>query len=348
MNRSSKLTAPEHTALFLSMRHLALLLNSGLNLSTAVTVLIAQQQRKRVKTLLSHWHDQLQSGISLHQAAQQLNDRWPSSLLGYLAVGEQTGQLPTALNYAVDEFEQAKQQRQLLIKAVRYPAIISLFAIVISIGLLVWVLPQFTTMFGQQQLPWLTQQLLILADGVKKWGYSIVAIVTVIVLGLALLRQYSAKGWQALLLRLPIFGKLLELARLQQLFLRLSLSLQVGMPALQAIQQVQRASYWQRCHQQLAHIHHLISEGTCWTDAFTIISHQYPLANAYIVTGEQSGLLDKMLQSLAADLQRQLQARTNAWLNNVEPLLMLVLGGIIGTLLLAMYLPIFTLGQQLN
>lgn len=174
------------------------------------------------------------------------------------------------------------------------------------------------------------------------------AIVTVIVLGLALLRQYSAKGWQALLLRLPIFGKLLELARLQQLFLRLSLSLQVGMPALQAIQQVQRASYWQRCHQQLAHIHHLISEGTCWTDAFTIISHQYPLANAYIVTGEQSGLLDKMLQSLAADLQRQLQARTNAWLNNVEPLLMLVLGGIIGTLLLAMYLPIFTLGQQLN
>lgn len=345
---SKRLGRRQQRLLFMAFEQLAVLLRSGLPLSSALEIVQFQYKQRPVNRCLSAMQQAIASGRPMTSGLQQLSLRLPAALIGWLDLAEQSGQLADVLDNLVTEFKHSDSQQRQLRKILQYPLLVLSVAMAVTLMLLIWVLPQFTALFTEQQLPALTRYLLLAGRTLQQYGLVLLAAATVLLAALLLLRRLLPGRWQALLLRVPGLGELVRLARLQQLFLPLSLLLSAGMPAVTALQQVQRSSHWQLTKTQLQTVQQAINSGASWSLAFSQAGLQQPLLLAYLKTGEQSGLMAEMMNNLANDLRQQLQQRSEQWLSLAEPLLMLLLGGIIGTLLVAMYLPIFNLGQHLS
>lgn len=332
--------------LMMGFEHLAKLLASGLPLLSALQVTIAQSQQPLIQQTFRCFSNNVANGQPLHHPDANLPRCLPGSMIGFLTLAEQSGQFAGVIQHMVTEFKHNHQQRQQLLKAVRYPLAILAITLVIASGLLFFVLPQFTALFGQQQLPGLTRMLLSLRDSMSQYGMLLLAIICSMLCLLIALKRYSPKYWQQLARVMPLFGSLTELARLQQLFQRLSLLLSAGMNATSALTLCADSSAWVRTRQQCKTITTAIASGHSWLPAFQAAGINDALVVAYLTTGEQTGRIDTMMAELAKQLADRLTHQSQQQLGLIQPLLMLVLGGIIGTLLLAMYLPIFNLGQQ--
>ena len=325
---------------------LATLIGCGLSLHNALQVVHAQIQEPTVKRCFYSFISTVNEGLPLVHAAEQLPMKLPMALVGYLRLAEQSGQFSLVIENMVIEFNNAEQQRQQIVTAIRYPAAILLMSIVITAMLLIFVLPKFTALFSVDALPALTRSLLNLSTFLQQHGAMLLLLTGGIALLLAVLRHFFLHRWQQLLLCLPLIGPLLSQARIQQLFQRLALLLSSGMTAIEALQLCGDSSPWQLTKSNCQYLSRAIADGQSWSTALTQIQLQTPLIMAYVSTGEQTGRIDDMLSRLATQLNQQLNQQYRQRIGLIQPLLMLLLGGIIGTLLLAMYLPIFTLGQQ--
>ncbi|MGM0525279.1 MAG: type II secretion system F family protein [Pseudomonadota bacterium] len=346
--RASGFSYKQQKLLIDALQQLSVLLKSGLSLSAALAIAKSQYRQPQVLGCLTAMHQAIEHGQSMSSGLRQLPLKLPKGLTGYLDLAEQSGRLPEVLDNLSTEFFQSDQQRKQLRKALQYPLIVLFVAIVVSALLLIWVLPQFTALFVNTQLPALTRYLLAASDWLQHYGLLVLVASTGVITAIIAVKAHLPKLWQRLLLKLPIIGKLLELSRLQQIFLRLSLTLASGMPALSAIEQVKQSSYCYLTQQQLALLQHSIINGEGWCQGFEQLGINHPLIAAYLKTGEQSGLMSDMMKNLANHLEAQLRARSEQLTSLAEPLLMLLLGGIIGLLLLAMYLPIFSMGQHIT
>ncbi|AVJ55144.1 hypothetical protein C5610_01810 [Idiomarina sp. OT37-5b] len=339
-------TPSQQQQLIAAFEQLALLIDSGLPLRAALFVVHSQLSSATIQQCFATFIATVDDGLPLHKAANHLPRRLPAAMFGYLQLAEQSGQFATVLQHMVQDYQQRQQQRRLLLQAIRYPAAIFAVAIVVTVVLLVWVLPQFTALFQTQQLPMLTQALLQLSALMQQHGLTMLAVSVSTVLLFSAIRRYHPQLWQRLLLRLPIVGPLLRLARTQQLFAQLSLLLRAGMAATAALQLVAASSPWFRTRADCGAIGSAIEQGKSWSIAIAEQRLDNTLINAYLKTGEQTGRIDDMMTRLAAELGRRFAHQCAQRLGLIQPLLMLSLGGIIGTLLLAMYLPIFNIGQQ--
>lgn len=337
---------PQQRQLIDGFDQLATLVDSGLPLRSALHVVATQSRDKIIKQTFERLFITVTEGLPLHQTAHQLPRQLSVSMIGYLQLAEHSGQFVMVLNNMVAEFNVADKQRRDIIAAVRYPIAILLMSIVISIGLLVFVLPNFTALFGVNELPQLTRSLLRFSSLLQQHGSALALSVIVVIVGLLLTRRYLTMQWQQLLFCLPILGRLFRERRKQQLFQRLALLLGSGMTAVNALTLTAEVSPWLRTRYECRLLAKAIANGNSWSLALQAISSDDPLVSAYITTGEQTGRIDSMMQRLARQLHERLQQRFRLLIGLIQPLLMLLLGGIIGTLLLAMYLPIFNLGQQ--
>jgi len=331
-----------------ALQQLSVLLRSGLSLSAALSIAKSQYRQPLVLRCLTAMHQSIDRGQSMSSGLRQLPLKLPKGLTGYLDLAEHSGRLPEVLDNLAIEFFQSDQQRKQLRKALRYPLIVLFVAIAVSALLLIWVLPQFTALFADTQLPALTRYLLAGSDWLQHYGLQLLVVSGGAIAVISAIKMRLPKLWQTFLLKLPVVGKLLELSRLQQIFLRLSLTLASGMPALSAIEQVKQSSYCYLTQQQLTILQQSITNGEGWCQGFEHLGINHPLIAAYLKTGEQSGLMSDMMKNLATHLSAQLSARAEQLTSLAEPLLMLLLGGIIGLLLLAMYLPIFNMGQHIT
>ncbi|WP_404401479.1 type II secretion system F family protein [Idiomarina seosinensis] len=334
--------------LFRALQQLAILLRSGLPLNSALGIVQSQYKQGPVTDCLQAMQQAIAEGRTMSSGLRQLRWQLPAALTSWLDLAEQSGQLAKILENLVTEFQYADNQRRQLRKIIQYPLLVLAVSVAVTLILLIWVLPQFASLFTEQQLPALTRSLLSASRRVDEYGIWLVIILVISSFTLAGIRRLAPGLCQKWLLRLPGIGKLVRLARLQQLFLPLSLLLSSGMPAVTALQQVARTSPWQPTKTELNRVQLAINAGESWSAAFAQAGLRQPLLLAYLKTGEQSGLIAEMMHNLATDLAHQLQQASEQWLKLAEPLLMLILGGIIGTLLVAMYLPIFNLGQHLS
>jgi len=332
--------------LMAAFEQFCLLLESGLPMRNALQVTTAQTTDKLVRQVLIRFSQTVNQGLPLYRAAPELPAKIPVSFTGYLQLAEQSGQFVTVLNHMVDEFNHAHAQRQHIKAAVRYPLAILALSIVISVGLLVFVLPKFTALFGAGQLPLLTQKLLAFSLLLSNYGNMLLTACLLIALGAWLSRRYYRGIWQRSLLYLPVIGTLTEQARQQQMFQRLALLQRSGMAAVAAIKLCAQSSAWLKTRDDCNKLADLVADGNAWSVALDHIGLNHPLITAYISTGEQTGRIDFMMTKLAQQLSNDLRRRSQQLVGMIQPLLMLSLGGIIGVILLAMYLPIFTLGQQ--
>ncbi|GAB6263340.1 type II secretion system F family protein [Photobacterium sp. R1] len=330
------------------LRQLSLLLHASLPLSSALTLLAREQSRMAPAALLRRLGTQVASGRPLSDA---LADSLPfpdTTLCSLLTAGEQAGQLPQMLAQIATYREQSQALQRNLKQALVYPAAVCLVAAAVTTLMLAWVIPQFASLFASMgnQLPWLTRTVLALSDRFREIGLPAVTAL-VFLIGCSRLLYQRSPLWQARIhrygLRCPLLGPLWQLAAQARFTRTLGITFQAGLPLLSGLKlasatcgnRALEQAYRQASRQVSAGqpLHQALRQQACVSDRLVHM----------VMVGEETGQLDTLLLRLADQDDSALSHQLKTLTTLTEPLLILLIGALVGTLLLAMYLPVFDL-----
>lgn len=335
-----------------TIHQLATLLKAGLTLSTGLALLAEQHPSSQWQALLRTLAYDMEQGITLSTSLSQWQHVFPPLYQAMIRTGELTGKLDDC---CFELAHQQKKQQQLadkVKKALRYPIIIITMAVMVVFAMLQFVLPEFAAIYQtfNTPLPALTQWIITIAHCSSQWGWLTVALVLVAVATHHLIKQkpYWLILRQKLLLSLPVIGPMVRGQKLTQIFTVLALTQNAGIPFLQGLESVTETlanPFWS---QRLALVQQDISAGKPIWLALKNSGEFSPLCIQLVRTGEASGSLDAMLRNLAHHHGEKTLAQAENLAALLEPALLIITGLIIGTLVVAMYLPIFHLGDAMS
>jgi general secretion pathway protein F len=337
------------TDLALITRQLATLVRSGIPLEEALGTVAKQSQGHRIKSMLHSVRSRVMEGRTLAVGLGEFPGIFPELFRATVAAGEQSGHLDIVLERLADYTEKRQQLRQKIQLALLYPSLLTLVAIAVTIGLLTYVVPQVVQVFENinQQLPWLTRALIATSDFLRNYGP---ALLIIIVLGLflfnRLLRNETLRlRWHGVLHRLPLIGSLmrgLNTARFARTFSILAAS---GVPVLHAMRISSQVMTSLPMRQGVEAATEQVREGTSIARSLERGENFPPMVLQLIASGESSGKLELMLDRAAENQERELETLIAALMGIFEPLLILIMGGIVLVIVLAILLPIFELNQ---
>lgn len=329
-------------------RQLATLLQAGLTLSHSLQMLADQHPLKPWQALLQSIADELSEGCPFSEALK----RWPAVFSPLHVSMVKTGELTGKLEECCRQLAQQQKSQQLLSakvkKALRYPVIILMLAVIVVLAMVTLVLPEFAAIYRtfNTPLPKLTQMVMGMATFMQSYSVALLSGLLVPVAVAWTLRK--APRWQRILLHTPVMGALAKGQKLGQIFTVLSLTQQAGIPFLQGLESAEETvenQYWQGV---LRHVREDIEKGLPIWSSFQKTAIFTPLCIQLLRTGEMSGALDVMLKNLALHHTEQTFQQADNLAALLEPALLIVTGVIIGTLVVAMYLPIFHLGDAMS
>jgi type IV pilus assembly protein PilC len=345
--RNRKMKA-KHITTFIEQ--LAILINANIPLLIALNIIIQDTENESMKKLITNCKNSISAGQSLHATLSQQPQYFNKLLCSLINVGEQSGTLDIILNELVDYFTKIASQKHKIIKALLYPATVLGITFIVMAILLLFVIPQFKTMYSSlgASLPGYTQFIINLGDFVREqWGFILGSIIGSIICT-KLIHQRSIKLRQYLddvSLKIPIVGKILTYGIIVRLTKTIALSFKSGMPLLKAINlSINTTQNW-RYQLALQNVAKSITNGKALHSAM----EEQKLFPAKIIQlialGEETGTLDSMLEKIAAIFNEKLNNITDNLNNLLEPIIMLILGILVGGLIIGMYLPIFRLGM---
>lgn len=334
------------------LNQLATLLQAGLTLPEGLQLMAEQHPARQWQALLRHLAESLEQGETFSAALRQWPDVFPPLWQAMIRTGELTGKLDECCFRLASQQKAQHELTQKVKKALRYPLIILSLTAAVVLAMVYLVLPEFSAIYQtfNTPLPALTRGVIAAATMVQQGALPFMVCAGLV--SAALLKVRNHAGWlryrQRGLLASPIIGPLVRGQRLSQIFTVLSLTQRSGISFLQGLESVTdtvTCPYWrellQRAHQE-------ITEGTSISAALKANGEFPPLCIQLIRTGEVSGALDNMLDNLAQHHSEQTQRQADGLAAVLEPLLLVVTGVIIGVLVVAMYLPIFHLGDAMG
>lgn len=329
-------------------RQLATLLQAGLTLSHSLQMLAEQHPLKPWQALLQSIADELSEGAPFSESLK----KWPAVFsplhVSMVKTGELTGKLEACCRQLAEQQKAQQQLRAKVKKALRYPAIVLTLAVVVVLAMVTLVLPEFAAIYKtfNTPLPLLTQMVMGMAAFMQSYAPALLAALCVPLAAAWSLRQNPR--WQSMLMHTPVMGELARGQKLGHIFTVLSLTQQAGIPFLQGLESAEEtveSRYWQGI---LAGVREDIEKGHPVWSSFQKAAIFTPLCIQLLRTGEMSGTLDMMLANLARHHTEQTFQRADSLAALLEPVLLIVTGVIIGTLVVAMYLPIFHLGDAMS
>lgn len=340
------------TELALLTRQLATLVNSGLPLEEALGAVARQSGKTRLESLLLAVRGRVLEGHSLAVALEDFPRVFPELYRATVAAGEQSGHLDVVFERLADYTEARQQLRQKIGLALFYPLILTAVAVTIVIGLLAYVVPQVVQVFDSldQQLPLLTRLLIGLSEFLKtQGGWLLLGLLALgVVFALAQRQEGFRRGLHRLYLRLPLVGKLtrgLNAARFARTF---SILLASGVPVLEALRISAQVIANLPMRSAVEHTAAKVKEGGSIHGAIRDNGYFPPMTVQLIASGEASGRLEAMLERAATQQERETETLIAALLGIFEPVLILVMGGVVLIIVLAILLPIFDLNQMVQ
>jgi general secretion pathway protein F len=340
------------TDLALLTRQLATLVRSGLPLESALHAISEQTEKSRLKSMLLSVRSRVLEGHSLAEGLGDFPTVFPSVYRATVAAGEQSGHLDVVLERLAEYTENRQLIRQKTLLALFYPALLTGVSILVVIGLLAYVVPQVVQVFNNinQELPWLTRALIALSDFLRLWGLWLFFLVILLVIGLRYLLRFekSLIIFHRLLLRMPLLSRLERGTNVARFTRTLSILIDSGVPMLEALQITAQVLSNRLIRQATIEATQKVREGSSLHNALKQSGLFPPMTIYLIASGESSGHLEKMLERAAIMQERELEALIGVLLGLFEPLLILLMGGIVLTIVLAILMPIFELNQLIR
>lgn len=331
-------------------RQLATLLKAGIALLQALDILAEGCENRRMQELVKSLKQEIAGGSNLATALRKQPRHFDALYCNLIAAGEQAGALETLLERVALHLEKTQQLKARIKKAMTYPMAVLVVAGVVSTLLLVHVVPQFQTLFAGSggKLPGFTQVVIALSEFLRNAWWLLALGLGTAVAGLR--RAYRVSpGFrhrlQAGLLKAPLAGTLLKKSAVARYARTLSTTFSAGVPLVQALDSVACAVGNGPFRQAIERLRDDVSTGIQLNQSMTTSGLFPAMAIQMTVIGEESGTLDRMLEKVANHYEADVDTLVDHLTSLMEPLIMVILGGIVGALVIAMYLPVFQLGS---
>lgn len=335
------------------IRQLATLLKAGLPLAESLALLAEGHPHAGWRALMLVLHHRVLSGAPFSQALREWPQIFPALYPALMEVGELTGQLDTCCSELARQQIRQQQLWHQVTKALRYPLFILLVAIAVTCGMLLFVLPEFVAVYDSfdAPLPAFTAAVMQLSAALQEWGAVLAIGVSLMLVAWHQLRRRSA-GWQrreqAIFLRIPLLSGLWRGTQLTQIYTILNLTQRAGLTLLQGLAAVEVTLSSLLWREAMAGLQQHIAQGNPLHQALMHHPLFTPLCSQLVRVGEEAGALDLMLARLAEWHEAETRERADTLAASLEPMMMVVIGGIVGTLVIAMYLPVFGLGDAMH
>lgn len=325
-------------------RQLSGLVVAGLPLERALTALADEAEDPRQRELVAHLRAEVNAGSPFARALVGSPREFDEVYCGVVAAGEQSGQLGGVLDKLANDLEEQQALKSKLIGATLYPAIVSLFAVVIVVALLVFVVPQVAQVFtsSKRALPFLTQFMLGLSAFMRNWGWLMLLGIFGGGTGLlvALRDEAFRQKFDAFWLELPVIGRLSRGYNAARFAGTLAMLAGSGVPILKALQAAAETLSNRAMRADAMDALVQVREGAPLASAIAAKKRFPGLLSMFARLGEQTGQLPLMLQRAAVQLSGEVQRRALAIATVLEPLLIVVMGLVVMLIVMSVMLPI--------
>ena len=334
-------------------RQFVSIVSAGIPIYAALTMLASQTQNVRLKKAILDTHSQIEKGESLSDALRLHSpDIFPAMMINMVAAGEASGNLEKAFARLADHFEKGSRIRGAVKKAMVYPTIVLVVVIAVVALMMVMVIPSFTSVFVDMdmELPWVTKIVMGFSDWmVLYWWKLFLGIFGVVFL--LILFGKTDKGrhfFGKLVMKLPLFGDMTVKSASANFARTLSTLVSSGLPMLDSLEITAK---------NMSNIYFKEAVLYCRDEAATGANLSTPLENSslfppmvYHMTGigEETGDLEEMLDRLADYYDEEVEAATKALIAALEPALILLMAGIVGSVVCAILLPMFSMYDALG
>lgn len=333
-------------------RQFATLLRAGVTVVEATKILAAQTESKALKGALISIEEELRSGNPLSQATKQHPKIFPPVFNNMVQAGETAGNLDETLDRLATHFEKQHHTKQKVISALSYPAIVSVIAVVVVIFLLANVVPTFAAMFASigSELPWITQFVLAISDWMKVYWWLVIVMFVALYMVFYFLRQKPSTKYYVdyAILKLPIFGRLFQKAAIARMTRTLSSLFSSSVPILSALAIVEKVAENEVISRVMHDAAQSLKNGKPLTEPMSKHWVFPPMVTQMIAIGEQTGALDDMLSKIADFYEMEVENTTDQLKSLIEPLMIVVLAVIVGTIVISIIVPMFGMFSEIG
>lgn len=330
-------------------RQLATLIGAGLPVEEALLAVSRQTEKPRTHKMLVAIRSRVMEGYSLANSFAEYPSAFPGLYRATVAAGESAGHLDLVLNRLADFTEDQHLARSRIQQALVYPVILFVLTVAILAGLLGYVVPDIVEVFADtgQALPLLTRMIISMSDFVAAYGLAMLALVIAIVFiwRRLLLIPGIKLTYDRRLLHLPIVAKLSRGINTSQFSSTLAILSSSGVPLVEALRIAGEVLSNSWLKQKVAEATVNVSEGSTLKAALDHSGYFPPMMLHMIASGESSGELDSMLQKVATYMQQDVEMLMGVLLSLFGPLMLIIMGGAVFTIVMAILLPIINLNQ---
>ncbi|OZB75039.1 MAG: type II secretion system protein GspF [Halothiobacillus sp. 14-55-98] len=340
------------TELALFTRQISTLIAAGLPIDAALSGIIRQTENPRIRRIVTAVRSKVVEGHSLAQGLATFPRAFSELYRATVAAGEESGHLEAVLERLADYTEGRQATTQKVQMALFYPALLTLMAVAVVIGLVTYVVPQVVQVFVQmkQTLPPLTRGLIAVSAFLREqWPWILLGMAAFAIWFYWALRQPKfAFRWAQIQLKLPLIGRLIRGFNAARFARTLSILSAAGVPMLKALTISGEVVASEPMRRAIKEATDRVREGAPIARSLEQSRLFPPMMLQLIAAGEQSGALGNMLERAAVQQERELDTLINALLGLFEPILILVMGGVVLLIVLAILIPIFDLNQMVH
>jgi general secretion pathway protein F len=341
-----------HTELTLFTRQLATLARSGLPLDEALAAVAQQAEQKNVKRVTLGVRSGVIEGHTLAQALGEFPSVFPPLFRATIEAGEQSGKLDGVLERLADYVERRQVLQQKVLVAAIYPIFLIVFSIAIVTALLTYVVPKIVAVFADldAQLPLLTRALIALSDFLREYGLGLLVLLAagLVVFSQAMRNDDFKRRIHRLTLRLPLIGRLIRSNNTGRFTRTLGILFGSGVPILDAMRIGAQVVSNLPMRDAIETATLRVREGAAVNKSLAESGLFPPITLHLIASGEASGRLDEMLDRAAEQQERDVETLVGAVMAALGPALVLLMGGMVFAIVMAILLPIFDLNQLIK
>ncbi len=332
-------------------RQFATMVNSGLSMLRCLYVLEEQTPNKKLAKVVSEVRADVEAGISLSDALEKHPKIFSRLYISMVRAGEIGGILDEVLNRVATQLEKEDSIRRAVKSAMVYPILIGSFAIIVLIGMVLFLIPIFAGMYkdlGDAKLPMLTRIMMGISDAMLSFPLNVIILAVIVgaIYGLLRLKR-TDKGthvWDRFKLHIPMgIGEIIRKLAVARFSRTLGTLITSGVPILQAIEITGQAAGNVVIEDAMVEVQQSVKEGQSITEPLSKVSIFPAMVTQMISVGEETGSLDAMLGKIADFYEDEVNAAVKSLTSILEPILMLFVGALVGTVVISMYLPIFNM-----
>ncbi|NCG56244.1 MAG: type II secretion system F family protein [Proteobacteria bacterium] len=325
-------------------RQLATMFESGIPLVESLEVIEEQCDNENIKSVLGDIASEVRQGKDFSHALARHPKVFDNIFINMINAGEASGQLNDVLDRLATHMEESEELKGEIKSAMTYPVVSLVMICCISLGLLVFVLPQFRDIFNnlKQEMPTLTEAVMNLSDlAQSNFGLILFSVLGSIIGTRILIKTHRGRRvWDALILRIPVFGPLIQKTIVSRFSGTFATLIRSGVPILGALEIVSKTTGNVHYSEAIEKSAEAVRQGESLGNPLTRTKRFPPMVCRMIAIGERSGSLEQLLEKVSQFYDSEVRTTVKQLTSLIEPFLILFMGGIVGTMVLAMFLPL--------